>query len=70
VDNIVRDDDGRVRFHFTIVDVVAEWLEGEPVPGGDAVAARWADAGEWNDLVAWEPLRAVLRLAQDARTGS
>lgn len=61
VDNIVRDEDGAIAFHYTIIDVLADWVAGVPVPGTDASDARWADAGEAQRLVAWEPLRAVLR---------
>lgn len=61
VDNIVHDADGRLAFHYTIVDVEADWIAGEPVPGDDALDARWADLAACEALVAWEPLRAVLR---------
>ena len=30
VDSITRDDDARVQFHYTLVDVVAKWRSGEP----------------------------------------
>lgn len=63
VDNIVRDADGTLRFHYTIVDVTADWLSGEPVPGDDALDARWAGLAECEALVAWEPLKQVLRAA-------
>ena len=63
VDNVERDAQGRVRFHYTIVDVLADWVSGEPVPGDDALAARWATPAEWRDLVAWPPLLEVLELA-------
>lgn len=63
VDNIVRDAEGRLRFHYTIVDVTAEWLSGDPVPGDDALDARWATLAQCEELVAWEPLKQVLRAA-------
>ena len=31
VDTIRRDDDGRIRFHYTILDFAARWVAGEPV---------------------------------------
>jgi 8-oxo-dGTP diphosphatase len=41
-DVIVRDDAGRVRFHYVIVDLLADYLGGdEPRPGDDAREARW-----------------------------
>lgn len=41
VDSIRHDDDGNVSFHFTLVDVVAEWRAGEAVAGDDAPAVKW-----------------------------
>jgi len=38
---IDRDDTGRVRFHYVIVDLAADFVSGEPIPGDDAVRARW-----------------------------
>lgn len=63
VDNIVRDADGLLRFHYTIVDVTADWVSGDPVPADDALDARWATLAECEALVAWEPLKQVLRAA-------
>ena len=40
-DAIERDDEGRVRFHYLVVDVAAEWISGEPRAGDDASAAQW-----------------------------
>ncbi len=41
-DAIQRDDAGRVRFHYVIVDLLADYLGGdEPRPGDDAREARW-----------------------------
>jgi len=43
MDSIHTDADGRVRFHYTILDFCALWQSGEPHPGGDAEAAEWAE---------------------------
>ena len=42
VDSIQRDDAGRVQFHYTLVDFVAEWRSGEAVAGDDVAGIRWA----------------------------
>lgn len=63
VDNIVHDDAGRLTFHYTIIDVEADWLAGDPVASDDALDARWADLATCEALVAWEPLKQVLRTA-------
>jgi 8-oxo-dGTP diphosphatase len=45
-DFIERDDAGRVRFHYVIVDLEADYISGEPCPGDDAAEARWISAQE------------------------
>jgi len=40
-ESIVHDDAGSVRFHYVIIDLLADYLDGEPIPGDDALAARW-----------------------------
>jgi len=49
-DAIVRDPDGRVRFHYVIVDLGAEYISGEPVAMDDAREARWVAAHELGGL--------------------
>ncbi len=41
VDSIRRDDDGDVAFHFTLVDMVAEWRAGEATAGDVVPAVKW-----------------------------
>jgi ADP-ribose pyrophosphatase len=40
-DHIEQDDSGRVQYHYVIVDMLADYLSGEPQPGDDAADARW-----------------------------
>ncbi|MBF0373404.1 MAG: NUDIX hydrolase [Alphaproteobacteria bacterium] len=42
VDLIEPDEKGRIRYHYTVVDLLADWVAGEPVAGDDAEAAIWA----------------------------
>lgn len=41
-DAIVRDDAGRIRFHYVLVDVIARYVSGDPRAGSDVEDARWA----------------------------
>lgn len=64
VDLIERDAaDGRVRYHYTLVDVVAGWLEGEASPGSDAAKVVWADLGTLPRYRLWSETERVIRLA-------
>ncbi|MBF0305655.1 MAG: NUDIX hydrolase [Alphaproteobacteria bacterium] len=42
VDLIEPDEKGRIRYHYTVVDLLADWVAGEPVAADDAEAAIWA----------------------------
>ena len=46
VDLIEPDPEGLVRFHYTLIDFVAEAAAGEAVPGDDAAAVAWFAPGE------------------------
>ena len=35
------DPDGEIRFHYVIVDLLAEYVSGEPAPATDVSAAAW-----------------------------
>jgi ADP-ribose pyrophosphatase len=40
-ENIQRDENGDVQFHYVIVDLLAEFKEGEPKAGDDAAEVGW-----------------------------
>lgn len=43
---IVRDEEGRVRYHYTIIDFLATHVSGELRVGGDAAEVRWVTPEE------------------------
>jgi len=45
-EDIRRDDSGGVRFHYVIVDLWAEHVQGEPAAGSDVLQAAWISAAE------------------------
>lgn len=67
IDAISRDDDGRVRMHYTLVDVVAEWRAGEAVAADDVAAVRWVPIAEIAEWVTWSETLRVIRLAAELR---
>jgi ADP-ribose pyrophosphatase len=40
-DVVEPDEKGRIRFHYVIVDLMADYVGGEPHPADDAEDARW-----------------------------
>ena len=63
VDSIGHAPDGRIRFHYTLIEVLAECAGGDPVPGDDAPEARWATVDEAEALVTWDETRRIIGLA-------
>ena len=49
-DMVERDPEGRVRFHYVIVDFAARYLGGELHAGDDAADARWVSEAELKQL--------------------
>ena len=49
-DALVPDEQGRLRFHYVILDLECDWVRGEPVAGGDARDARFVTKQEFAAL--------------------
>lgn len=54
IDSIQRDADGRIRYHYTIIDYVARWTGGEAVAGDDAADVAWVDPADLHRLDLWD----------------
>lgn len=65
VDAVTRDEAGRVRFHYTIVDFAAEWLSGEAQAADDAQEVAWAPLHALDAYALTTEARAVIALAQE-----
>lgn len=61
VDGIKVDDRGRVQFHYTLVDVVAQSNLGEAVAGDDATAVDWYQLDDLADLGLWSETERIIR---------
>jgi ADP-ribose pyrophosphatase YjhB (NUDIX family) len=46
IDTIDRDEEGQVRYHYTLVAVVGHWRSGEGAPGDDADEVAWLSRAE------------------------
>ena len=45
-DFIQYDDEGKIRFHYIVVDLRADYVDGQPRGADDALEARWFSAAE------------------------
>jgi ribosomal protein L13E len=56
-----------VRYHYVLIDFVAEAASAELRPGDDAAAARWFTLEEAERLGLWSETLRVIGLAKDQR---
>jgi len=61
IDRIFRDEEGRVQYHFVIVDYLCEALDGEPQPSSDAAAAGYFKIADLESLDMTEGTAEVIR---------
>ncbi len=64
VDNIRRDETGRVRFHYTIIDFATRWVAGEPAAASDVSEAVWARLDELDGFNLWSEAHRVIAIAR------
>lgn len=64
VDNIRPDQNGRVQFHYTIIDYAGPWLSGDPVAGSDVSEAAWAPFARLEEYALWSEAYRVIDLAR------
>lgn len=70
VDNIRRDADGRIRFHYTIIDFAARWVSGEPVAATDVSEATWAKLDALDEYDLWSEAHRVIAIAHRLVSGA
>ena len=60
VDSITRDEADAIAYHYTLVDFLAAWREGEARAGGDAAEVAWVDPDALAPYDLWsESLRLI-----------
>lgn len=63
-DSIHRDPDGRVQFHYTILDFCAAWAGGEAIAASDAAALAWAPLDGLEAYALPEAVRRMIAVSQ------
>ncbi len=64
-DAVHKDAQGRVQFHYVVVDLKAEFICGEPEAGDDVLEARWVRPHELRAMAVSERTLDLLREASD-----
>lgn len=67
VDAITRDENGGVRYHYTLIDFQAEWRSGELSAADDARHAEWIPLTRLPELDLWSRTTQVIRKALGRR---
>lgn len=63
LDQIVRDEDGHIHFHYAIVDFAARYVSGELHLSDELLDARWVRLDQFDEYQVYEQARQVLRKA-------
>ena len=63
VDTIIPDVEGKIKYHYTLVDYMGQWYSGESRPGDDAQEVRWVHL---NELSSFSLLRETMNIIQKA----
>lgn len=64
VDSIHADPDGRIRYHYTILDFCARYEAGEATSGSDVTAVAWAGFDEFKRYALWSEASRVIAIAR------
>jgi len=63
---IVRDEEGRVKFHYVLLEYLCRPLRGEPKPSSDVLDARWFRLEELADIdISPGTRHLILRVAEE-----
>ena len=63
VDAIIPDVEGKIKYHYTLVDYMGQWQSGEARPGDDAKEVRWV---RLNELSSYSLLEKTMKIIQKA----
>jgi len=67
VDGIMKDAEGELVYHYTLVDVVAESSQGVPCAADDATDVGWFDLNDLDHLGLWSETERIIRESLDKR---
>ena len=65
VDAIIPDIEGKIKYHYTLVDFMGHWQSGESCPGDDAQEVRWVHL---NEIRSYSLMEKTMKIIQKAAT--
>lgn len=68
-ERVTRDEAGRVRYHYVLIDFLCRVTRGELKAGSDAADARWFTPGELDSLKLPDDTRDVIRKGLEQERG-
>lgn len=63
VDSLTHDSEGRVLYHYTLVDFSVEWRAGDATAGSDAAGVRWVHPDRLDEYKLWDETLRIIRLS-------
>ena len=69
IDTVREDEEGRIQFHYTLVDFAAIWTSGEPLADDDVSDAQWVHLSDLENKGLWSETIRVIREAVMMRDG-
>ena len=69
IDTVREDEQGRIQFHYTLVDFAAIWTSGEPLANDDVSDAQWVHLLDLENKGLWSETIRVIREAVMMRDG-
>jgi len=60
VDSIHRDSEGRIEYHYTILDFAGRYEAGEPRAGDDVTDLAWVTPSQFDNYTLWEDARKII----------
>ena len=68
VDAIIPDAEGKIKYHYTLVDYMGHWYSGDSRAGDDAQEVRWAHLNELSSYSLLEETMNIIHKASAMKT--